>query len=310
MKIEANDLLLFARVVDSGSFSRAAERAGLPKSTVSRRIANMETQLGERLLLRSTRKLTLTEFGQHVLEHAQQIASELDAAVALVEHRQLEPSGLLRLSLPGDFASWVMEQFLADFSQRYPQIRLEIDLSPRRVDLLAENFDLAIRMGELPSDAHLSARRLALFNSGLYSSASYLARRGLPDHPSQLAEHDTLAMLSRQGGATPWELKRDKVAFNFLPSAKFSVNSPQLLVRLACRDLGVLAVTESFARPYVQRGELVRILPEWSLPGVPAWAVFPERRLMPAKTRVFLDLLEQVLSDSQPERGSGQALNS
>ncbi|AMC35674.1 LysR family transcriptional regulator [Janthinobacterium sp. B9-8] len=295
MKIEANDLVLFARVVECGSFSRAAERMSLPKSTVSRRIANMETALGERLLIRSTRKLLLTEFGQHVLDHASQIACEVDAAVALVEHRQAEPSGLLRISLPGDMAGWAMDDFLSDFSQRYPLIRLEIDISPRRVDILGENFDLAIRIGELPSDAHLSARRLALFSTGLYAAPQYIAQRGLPEHPDQLAAHDTLGVLSRQGGAMPWALQRGKALHHFQPVAKFSINSPQLLVRLACQGLGVLAVTESFAKPYLQQGKLVRILPEWCLPAVPAWAVFPERRLMPAKTRVFLDHLEQVL---------------
>jgi DNA-binding transcriptional LysR family regulator len=295
MKIEANDLVLFARVVECGSFSRAAERIGLPKSTVSWRIANMETVLGERLLIRSTRKLLLTEFGQHVLDHARQIASEVDAAVALVEHRQAEPSGLLRISLPGGMEGWDMDRFLSDFSRRYPLIRFEMDISPRRVDILGENFDLAIRMGDLPSDAHLSARRLALFSSGLYASPQYIAQRGLPEHPDQLAVHDTLAVLSRQGGAMPWVLQRGKTLQHFQPVAKFSINSPQLLVQLACQGLGVLAVTESFAKPYLQQGQLVRILPEWCLPAVPAWAVFPERRLMPAKTRVFLELLERVL---------------
>lgn len=298
MKIEANDLVLFARVVECGSFSRAAERMGLPKSTVSRRVANMETALGERLLIRSTRRLMLTEFGLHVLDHASQIASEVDAAVALVEHRQAEPSGLLRISLPGGMEGWDMDRFLSDFSRRYPLIRFEMDISPRRVDILGENFDLAIRMGDLPSDAHLSARRLALFSSGLYASPQYIAQRGLPEHPDQLAAHDTLAVLSRQGGAMPWVLQRGKVLQHFQPAAKFCINSPQFLVRLACQGLGVLAVTESFAKPYLQQSQLVRILPEWCLPAVPAWAVFPERRLMPAKTRVFLDQLEQVLQSN------------
>jgi DNA-binding transcriptional LysR family regulator len=295
MKIEANDLLLFARVADAGSFSRAAERMGLPKSTVSRRIANMETALGERLLLRSTRKLVLTEFGLHVLEHARQIANELDAAVALVEHRQAEPSGLLRLSLPGDFAVLVLDDFLHAFSQRYPQIRLEIDLSPRRVDLLAENFDLALRMGDLPSDAMLAARRIALFNVGLYASQCYVAVNGLPDGPEQLNNHHTLAILKSSGGALPWALQKGKATQHIQPQPKFCANSPQLLIRMACRGQGIAAVSESFAKPYLERGELVRILPDWCLPPVAAWAVFPERRLMPAKTRVFLDLLELAL---------------
>src|SRR6185369_1832103 len=149
MNLDANDLLLFARVADTGSFSRAAERTGLPKSTVSRRIAALEKRLGERLLQRSTRKLAITEFGHGVLDHARALAAEVDGAQALAQHRQAKPSGRLRVSMPGDFASVALPHMLADFVAAYPSIQLELDLSPRRVDLIGENFDLAVRMGEL-----------------------------------------------------------------------------------------------------------------------------------------------------------------
>src|SRR5258706_14837316 len=151
MNLEANDLMLFARVVDEGSFSRAAERVGLPKSTVSRRIALLESQLGERLLLRTTRKLTVTDFGHSVLEHAHQVTAEVEAAASLAQHRQIEPSGRLRLSMPADFAHVVLGQLLADFIEKYPLVSLEIDLTPRRVDLIGENFDLALRMAICPT---------------------------------------------------------------------------------------------------------------------------------------------------------------
>src|SRR5689334_18641463 len=138
-QIEPNDLLLFARVVEDGSFSRAGERLGLPKSTVSRRLAALETQLGERLLLRTTRKLTVTDFGHSVLDHARHVADEVDAASALAQHRQAKPSGRLRVSMPGDFATLVLGRVLGEFVERYPDISLELDLSPRRVDLIGEN---------------------------------------------------------------------------------------------------------------------------------------------------------------------------
>src|SRR5687768_3931880 len=115
MSLEPNDLMLFARVVDEGSFSRAAERVGLPKSTVSRRIAALEAQLGERLLLRTTRKLTVTDFGHSVLEHAQQVASEVEATASLAQHRQVEPSGRLRVSMPSDFANVVLGTVITEF---------------------------------------------------------------------------------------------------------------------------------------------------------------------------------------------------
>ena len=124
MPLEPNDLMLFARVVDEGSFSRAAQRVGLPKSTVSRRIAGLEAQLGERLLLRTTRKLTVTDFGHSVLEHANQVAAEVDAAASLAQHRQVRPSGRLRVSMPADFANVVLGQLLADFIAQHPAISL------------------------------------------------------------------------------------------------------------------------------------------------------------------------------------------
>src|SRR4029450_2343034 len=120
MNLEPNDLMLFARVVDAGSFSRAAERAGLPKSTVSRRVAMLEAPLGERLLLRTTRKLTVTDFGHSVLEHAHQVAAEVEAASALAQQRQAEPSGRLRVSMPGDFATVILGRLLADFIGKHP----------------------------------------------------------------------------------------------------------------------------------------------------------------------------------------------
>jgi DNA-binding transcriptional LysR family regulator len=180
MTLEPNDLLLFAQVVDSGSFSRAADRLGVPKSTLSRRVLGLEAQLGERLLQRTTRKLSVTDFGHSVLQHAQQVVAEVDAAMHLAQHRQSEPSGRLRVSMPSEFGIDMLGPLLADFVARYPAITLELDLSPRRVDLIGENFDLAIRVGDMPDDASLVARRLADFSVGLYAAPAYLQRRNAP----------------------------------------------------------------------------------------------------------------------------------
>jgi len=146
-QFDANDLLIFARVAAAGSFSRAAEQLGLPKSTVSRRVSLLEERLGERLIQRTTRRLTLTDFGRQLLEHARQVAAEVDAVRALSEFRQARPSGRLRVSMPNDFATLLLTEMLAAFVTLHPAVSLELDLSPRRVDLLGENFDLAIRMG-------------------------------------------------------------------------------------------------------------------------------------------------------------------
>lgn len=292
---EPNDLLIFARVAEAGSFSRAAERIGLPKSTVSRRIAFLEEQLGERLMLRTTRRLTLTEFGLQLLEHARQVAAEVDAVKALREFRQARPSGRLRVSMPSDFATLLLTDMLAAFIALHPAVMLELDLSPRRVDLLGENFDLAVRIGDLPDDVLLAARRIAVLPGGLYAAPAYLAERGDPASPDDLDQHDSLRLLGRNGEAVGWVLTRDDQKWEGAPPARAVANAPDLLINLARAGAGIAAVPDCFVAPSVRRGELRRVLPDWCMPSHTAWAVFPGRRLMPAKTRAFIDMLEAAL---------------
>jgi DNA-binding transcriptional LysR family regulator len=309
MNPDADDLLLFARVAETGSFSRAAERVQLPKSTVSRRIAALEKRLGERLLQRTTRKLVITDFGQGVLDHARALAGEVDAALAFALYRQARPSGRLRVSMPGDFASVALEEAIAGFVRDFPEIELEVDLSPRRVDLIGENFDLAIRMGELQDDTQLAARRLALFTTGLYASPAFLREHGEPMTPDALATLPGLMLLSRAGDAVPWDVSpqpdasagaaasHPAPAQRIVPRHSVRANSPELLIRLARNGAGIASASDFFAEPYLQRGDLVRVLPGWRTPDAPAWAVFPGRRLMPSKTRAFIDMLTRSLAD-------------
>ena len=292
MNLEANDLLLFAQIAEEGSFSRAAMRSGLPKSTVSRRLAALETQLGERLLLRTTRKLAVTDFGHIVLEHARQIGAEVHAAESIAQHRQIEPTGRLRVSMPGDFANNVLPRVLSAFIEKYPAITLELDLSARRVDLISENFDCAIRFGDLDDDATLAARRLAVVSNGLYAAPDYLRRRGAPPEPEALMEHEALHLLRGNGERAPWVLTRGTARWEGIPPGRATANSPEMLLRLAHQGAGITIASNMFVEPYVRSGELVPVLADWTLPEVSAWAVFPGRRLMPARTRVFLDAMQ------------------
>lgn len=294
--IDPNDLLIFASVAELGSFSRAAERIGLPKSTVSRRLAALEQRLGERLLLRTTRRQSLTEFGLQLLEHARQVVLEVEAVTALSERRQATPSGRLRVSMPSDFANLLLADTLAAFIALYPAIQLELDLSPRRVDLLGEGFDVVLRIGNLPDDASLAARRLAVFSFGLYASPNYLAEHGEPVDPEDLARHAAIRMLQANGEAASWMLAQGEQRWQGIPPGRASANAPELLIRLACAGAGIAAVPDYFAASDVRRGALRRVLPGWSLPSATAWAVFPERKLMPVKTRVFIDMLQTALA--------------
>jgi DNA-binding transcriptional LysR family regulator len=299
MNVEPNDLALFARVVDEGSFSRAADRLGYPKSTVSRRVAALETQLGEQLLRRTTRKLTVTDFGRAVLAHAHHVVEDVAAAESLAQHRQVQPSGRLRVTMPSDIGNLVLAPMLAEFVLKYPAVTLEVDLSSRFVDLIAENFDVAVRMGELRDDASLAARRIAFFTSGLYAAPSYVARRGVPAEPEALMEHDALRVLARTGDPQVWTLVRGEARWEGIPPGHATANSPELLMRMALGGAGIAMIHDPFAAPYLERGELVQVLPDWSTPPVAASAVFPGRRLMPAHARAFVDALAAKFADKQ-----------
>ncbi|MCQ8105631.1 LysR family transcriptional regulator [Methylomonas sp. SURF-2] len=300
MHIEPNDLWLFAKIADIGSFSKAGEAIGLPKSTLSRRISGLEKQLGERLFQRTTRQLNLTEFGLKLLQHGRQIGEDTDAAIALAQHRQLQPSGVLRVSMPNDFANLVLLPLLAGFISSHPAISLELDLSARRVDLLAEQYDLAIRMGDLPDDTALAAKPVYRYRWGLYASAEYLALHGAPQQPDDLRRHGILQLSAMLREPRPFRLTRsDEIWSGALP-AKVAANSPELLVKLALQHLGIAASPTVYAAVYVKSGRLVRVLPEWEFPAVTAWAVFPAGRLMPGKTRVLLDFLDAGLRELGP----------
>jgi DNA-binding transcriptional LysR family regulator len=293
--IDPNDLLIFAMVAELGSFSRTAERLGLPKSTVSRRLAGLEQRLGERLLLRTTRRQALTEFGQQLLGHARQVADEVEAVAALSAHRRAAPSGRLRVSMPSDFANLLLADALAAFVALHPAIVLELDLSPRRVDLLGEGFDLAVRVGDLPDDGLLAARQLKVLSVGLYAATSYLAEHGRPQTPDDLLKHEAVRLPGADGEPLAWRLSQGNQRWEGAPPGRLLANSPELLIRLARAGAGITAVPDDFALPDVHKGLLQRVLPGWCAPSHIAWAVFPGRKLMPTKTRAFIDMLRTSL---------------
>jgi DNA-binding transcriptional LysR family regulator len=268
---------------------------GLPKSTVSRRLSALEQRLGERLLLRTTRRQVLTEFGKQLLAHARQVADEVEAVAALSAHRQAAPSGRLRVSMPSDFANLLLADSLAAFVALHPAITLELDLSPRRVDLVGEGFDLAIRIGDLADDALLAARQLKVLSTGLYASPGYLADHGQPAKPQDLLAHDAVRLPTADGEPAAWSLGQREQRWEGVPPGRLMANAPELLVRLARSGAGIALVPDDFALPDVRNGLLQRVLPQWRPPDVTAWAVFPGRKLMPTKTRAFIDMLRTVL---------------
>jgi DNA-binding transcriptional LysR family regulator len=293
--ISADDLILFAAIVEQESLVRAAEHLGMPKATVSRRLANLEELLGQRLLLRTTRRQTLTEFGQEFLDHSRRVAEEVATVQDFVRSQDMQPHGRLRVSMPEDYARHNLSRALATFIETCPEIQLDVDLSSRHVDLIGERFDLAIRMGELDNDATLVARKIDEQSFALYASPIYLALHPAPKHPDDLEHHASVRLLSAQGNAVPWKLVRGKAVWEGVPPGRLALNSPDMIQQLLLDGAGIGTLPCRFAADDLRLKRLVRVLPEWSLPVVPAWAVMPTRRYLPAKTRAFLAHLERFM---------------
>jgi DNA-binding transcriptional LysR family regulator len=285
-----DDMALFVEVAHARSFRGAAEVTGVPNSTLSRRIGALEKAIGLRLLHRTTRKVELTEAGQIYYDRCRRIVDE-----ARIAHEQLgemlaQPSGVLRASLPVDFATLYMAPLLADFARRYPGISFDFDLTPRRVDLISEPFDVAIRMGEL-NDSGLIARLLARLTVHAYASPGYLEVSEEPTHPSQLAQHECLGFAK----AGSWELHCRTETVQVEVGGRFLVNSVGMFRRLATLSLGITLLPEEIAADDVSAGRLRRVLPEWEAKSIPVYAL-TETRLLPAKVQRFIDFLQERLS--------------
>lgn len=306
-ELDANDLMLFQRVADTGSLSRAAEQSGLPRSYVSRHLAALEARLGERLFHRTTRKLALTDFGLGLLAHTRDLSDSMAQIGNYVASRSGLPSGRLRVSMPPDFADHMLPaDFFPDFLARYPGIRLELDMSARQVDVIGEQFDLAIRAsrsGALPDDATLVARPLFSHRWAPYASAGYLRRHGTPTHPDMLEQHAVLALSSTSGRLLTWTLFHQDggESWRGLPPARFQCNSLQLLLNMAVRHQGIALLGIPYAQDALARGALQRVLPQWESPPSQTWLVMPGRRLVPAGVRVFIAALETVFATSKEE---------
>ena len=284
-----NDMALFVEVAHTRSFRRAADATGVPNSTLSRRINALEKAIGLRLLHRTTRKVELTEAGQLYYERCRRIVEEARLAHEQLGEMLAQPSGALRASLPVDFAIIYMAPLIAEFGRRHPGITFEFDLTPRRVDLVSEPFDVAIRTGEL-TDSNLIARLLARLSVKVYASPRYLELSGEPTHPSQLAQHECLGF-SKVG---KWSLHRGAEAVEVEVGGRYLVNSVGMLRRLATLDLGVIMLPEEIVSDDLAAGRLRRILPDWEGKSTPVYAL-TETRLLPAKTQRFIEFLQERL---------------
>lgn len=297
------DMALFVEVARQRSFTAAAAALRLPKSTLSRRITALEREVGVQLLARTTRRIDLTVAGSDYFERASKLVDEAHAAHAQLQDLRDSPRGQLRVSMPVEFGVLWMAPYIAAFAQRYPDITFDLDLSPRRTDGMEEHFDVAIRMG-LPSDANLVVRQLAAVGRALYASPAYLAERGTPGHPAELALHECLR-ITMVRPETTWSLCREGERVTVGIGGRCTMNNISMVRRLCLEGLGIAVLPLPLVQDDLLGGQLVPVLADWNMPPMPAYALLPSRRV-PARVRVFLDFLSERLEAQADEIRQGQ----
>lgn len=297
--INLDDLKLFCSVARERSFSRAAEQMGVPPATLSRRVAQLERQLDAQLLRRTTRRVEPTDAGSLLLERAGPPLDALAEAVDCLAEDTGSPRGRLRLTLPADLARYWLAVPLSEFARRHPEIRLELDLSSRVVDLVGEGFDLAIRAGR-PPDPSLIARPLANLPTALFASPSCLAALPSIRHPRDLDSANALVIPGRSADRE-WQLEKGREKASVRPRGNVEVNDMTALVSLAAAGAGIALLPEPNAAAEAAAGSLVRVLPGWRGPESPVYAVYASRR-MPLRLRLLLDDLRDWASAAPPSR--------
>lgn len=291
---DLNDLQFFAVVVEHGGYAAAERALGIPKSRLSRRVSQLESDLGVRLLQRSTRKFAVTDIGQSVYRHAQSMLAEAQAARETVDRVSADPRGLIKVSSPVALAQDMLARLMPEFLAEYPLVRVQLHVSNRRVDIIPEGIDVALRVRtHLDDDGELVLRSFGQISELLVASPGYLRRRGRPSRPSDLGAHATLSM-SEDEARQRWTLHGpDKAIERVDIHPILMTHDFPVLIAAARAGQGIALLPESICADAVRSGELEVVFPDWQLPQGICHAVFPSRRgLLPA-VRVFIDFLAE-----------------
>jgi DNA-binding transcriptional LysR family regulator len=283
------ELEAFVAVVDFRGFSNAGEKLGIAKSMVSRRISELEKRLGVQLLQRTTRRQSLTEAGREFYQRALQILADLNEAEQVVADSQCRISGKIRLALPLGLGTSQLAEPISQFMDDNPEIEIEIDLNDRQIDLIEENIDLAIRVGDL-EDSSLIARKLASVHFAICASPAYLARFGEPQHPAELSAHEVL-VYSNVAVGRQWFYQQDGKRVSPRMKYRLSANNGEFLAAVAKRGQGIVSGPLAFLQDLIERGELVQILTGFTRQVTGMYAVYPPGRLVSQRVRVFSDAL-------------------
>lgn len=291
-------LPVFVAVVDKQGFAAAALALGISKSAISKRISQLEEHLGVRLLHRSTRKVSLTEAGQRYYELAVEALTKVEDAENAVSELQGKPKGRLKINIPMSFGRLHIMPLIPKFLGLYPDIELDVVMDDRVVDLVDSGFDLAIRGGNLP-DSSLIARKIAPFHMVLAASPAYLQRHGTPANPYDLLDHNCLHYTYYRTQHA-WDLLGPEGPSQVVTRGNFQVNNSEALLQAVLEGCGIARLPTFVCSKHLLAGTLVRVLPAHQFRQQTFYAVFPERKFLPSKVRLFIDFLQNEFGNEQP----------
>jgi len=289
---------VFVRVVETGSFVRAAEKLALSTTATSRLVADLETHLGTRLLQRTTRRLNITDEGKRFYSRAAQLLADLEEAEAEVGHITRTPTGSLRVSLPASFAVLHLAARLPIYRTRFPEVKLELSVTDRLVDLVEEGFDVAVRLSAQSPPTYV-ARRLLRIRMVACASPAYLARHGRPETPDALKGHNCLTHPTGTY-AQAWSFNGPDGPVSVPVDGDYSADNGDLLRAAALADVGIILEPTFIVGEDLARGDLVPILPQWSVADVEATVIYPTRRFLSAKVRTFTQFLQETFAGEPP----------
>ena len=296
MTADLNDTIAFIKVIEGGSFTAAARELRLPKTTVSRRIRDLEQRLGAQLLHRTTRRLSLTEAGSVYFQQCRQVPQTLADAEASVGQLQGRPRGTLRVTSSYSLMLSLVGPLLAEFRLLYPEVQIDLALSHRTLDLIEDQIDVALRMGPLV-DSAMVARRLAVLPNRIYASPAYLAKHGEPAHPFELQRHFALVTrVARRGGGYAWPMTRDGVTESYEITPVIEADDPEVLKAPLFAGAGLMMATDMIMARHAAEGLVRPILPDWLGRCPELHALFPRGHVQPPKLRAFVDFMAQRLS--------------
>lgn len=290
--VQLGSIELFCRAAEAGSFTAAAEAAGVTPAAVSRSVGRLEERLGVRLFVRTTRRIKLTDDGRAYYERCRHALHEIAEAELMVAGNQAAPSGLLRISVPTTYGHYRVLPRLPEFRRRYPGIEVEVNIANRQVDFVEEGYDLAIRLGE-PPDSGLVARRLEDAALGVFAAPAYLARRGVPESLEALRQHDCIQfILPRTGRPMPWIFRDGGRDVDFAFDSRIRVSDDVLgCVTLARAGGGLFQIYRFIVEEQLARGELVEVLQAYGGRSRPFSILYPQNRHLSARVRAFVDFM-------------------